>query len=137
VDRDTVPSNTISPLTAIINPYNFNPKTTFNGVNNIPPQTRYLMLDTVNDSTLRGQSSYDGPDAWKNLDGSDPYIQENSIIEWDGAFWITVWNPTSANSGTYVTNLKTGIQYKWDGIQWLKSFEGEYAAGYWRLDLAA
>ena len=33
-------------------------------------------------------------------------------------------------------NLKTGVQYRWgsDG-QWMKSFEGEYASGYWRLDL--
>jgi flagellin-specific chaperone FliS len=33
-------------------------------------------------------------------------------------------------------NLKTGVQYRWgsDG-QWMKSFEGEYASGYWRFDL--
>ena len=137
LDLDTTPSNTVSPLTAIVNPYNFNPKTKFNGIANIPVGTRYLVLDTVNNSDQRGQSSYDGPDAWKNLDSSDPYIQENSIIEWDGAFWITVWVPGVANAGTYFTNLTTGIQYKWDGTQWLKSFEGEYAAGYWRFDLDA
>ncbi len=64
-------------------------------------------------------------------------IQENSIIEWDGEFWITVWVPGTATAGTYFTNLTTGIQYKWDGTQWLKSFEGEYGAGYWRFDLDA
>ena len=137
LDLDTTPSNTVAPLTAIVNPYNFNPKTKFNGIANIPVGTRYLVLDTVNNSDQRGQSSYDGPDAWKNLDSSDPYIQENSIIEWDGAFWITVWVPGIASAGTYFTNLTTGIQYKWDGTQWLKSFEGEYAAGYWRFDLDA
>jgi hypothetical protein len=137
LDLDTTPSNTVGPLTAIVNPYNFNPKTKFNGIANIPAGTRYLVLDTVNDSEQRGQSMYDGPDAWKNLDGSDPYIQENSIIEWDGEFWITVWVPGTATAGTYFTNLTTGIQYKWDGTQWLKSFEGEYGAGYWRFDLDA
>ena len=137
LDLDTTPSNTVAPLTAIVNPYNFNPKTKFNGIANIPAGTRYLVLDTVNNSEQRGQSSYDGPDAWKNLDGSDPYIQENSIIEWDGEFWITAWVPGTATAGTYFTNLTTGIQYKWDGSQWLKSFEGEYAAGYWRFDLDA
>jgi hypothetical protein len=137
LDLDTTPSNTIGPLTAIVNPYNFNPKKRFNGIANIPAGTRYLVLDTVNNSEQRGQSSYDGPDAWKNLDGSDPYIQENSIIEWDGEFWITAWVPGTATAGTYFTNLTTGIQYKWDGTQWLKSFEGEYGAGYWRFDLDA
>ena len=137
LDLDTTPSNTVGPLTAIVNPYNFNPKTKFNGIANIPAGTRYLVLDTVNNSEQRGQSSYDGPDAWKNLDGSDPYIQENSIIEWDGEFWITAWVPGTATAGTYFTNLTTGIQYKWDGTQWLKSFEGEYGAGYWRFDLDA
>jgi len=137
LDLDTTPSNTVKPLTAIVNPYNFNPKKRFNGIANIPAGTRYLVLDTVNNSEQRGQSSYDGPDAWKNLDGTDPYIQENSIIEWDGESWITAWVPGTATAGTYFTNLTTGIQYKWDGSQWLKSFEGEYGAGYWRFDLDA
>lgn len=137
LDLDTTPSNTVKPLTAIVNPYNFNPKKRFNGIANIPAGTRYLVLDTVNNSEQRGQSSYDGPDAWKNLDGSDPYIQENSIIEWDGESWITAWVPGTETAGTYFTNLTTGIQYKWDGSQWLKSFEGEYGAGYWRFDLDA
>jgi hypothetical protein len=35
----------------------------------------------------------------------------------------------------YFTNLRTNIQYRWNSGQWLKSFEGEYAAGYWRFDL--
>jgi hypothetical protein len=35
----------------------------------------------------------------------------------------------------YFTNLRTGIQYRWVEDQWLKSFEGEYGAGYWRFDL--
>ena len=33
----------------------------------------------------------------------------------------------------YVTNATTGIQYKWTGTQWLKSFEGEYAPKSWRV----
>jgi len=137
IDRDTVPSNTLDALTAIIDPYNFNPKKTFNGISNIPVGTRYLMLDAVNSSVNRGQSGYDGPDAWKNLDSSDPEILENSIIEWNGDEWVTVFTPTEQNENNYVTNLTTGIQYKWDGQQWLKSFEGEYTAGFWRFDLDA
>jgi hypothetical protein len=76
----------------------------------------------------------DGPDAWKNIDGSDIYISANSIIEWDGSKWNKIFDPETQDI-IYITNLRTGIQYKWDGVQWLKSFEGEYVPGSWRFDL--
>lgn len=76
----------------------------------------------------------DGPDAWKNLDGSDTYIAANSMIEWNGSTWNMIFDPDTTDI-TYITNLRTGIQYKWDGTQWLKSFEGEYVPGSWRFDL--
>lgn len=76
-----------------------------------------------------------GPEAWKNLDGSDTYIKANSIIEWNGSRWIPVFDPEEITTNIFITNLRTGIQYKWDGVQWLKSFEGEYLPGSWRLTL--
>lgn len=76
-----------------------------------------------------------GPEAWKNLDGSDTWIKANAIIEWTGNQWVPVFEPEDEYANTYITNLRTGIQYKWDGIQWLKSFEGEYLPGSWRLEL--
>lgn len=118
-------------IDAVINPQTFNPVKTFGSV---ATGTRYLMLDSVNLSKQVGQSDYDGPDAWKNRDGSDPVIVENSIIEWTGNVWETVLEST-VDEIVYVTNLKTGIQYKLEKGQWYKSFEGEYAAGTWRLDL--
>ncbi len=81
------------------------------------------------------KDNYDGPDAWKNSNGTDPVIVSNSIIEWTGTSWNTIFDPSTYEGIAYITNLKTGIQYKWDGAQWLRSFEGEYAAGYWRFDL--
>jgi hypothetical protein len=97
------------------------------------------MLDDVNNSENVGQSygvspftnNYDGPDAWKNSDGNDPVIKANSIIEWNGSAWVTIWNPATGANPTYLQNLRTGIKYRWDGDQWLKAFEGEYAPGYW------
>ena len=74
-----------------------------------------------------------GPEAWKNLDGSDSFIKANSIIEWNGSKWITIFDPVEVTANVYITNLRTGIQYKWDGVQWLKSFEGEYLPGSWKL----
>ena len=76
-----------------------------------------------------------GPSAWKNLDDSDVFIKANSIIEWDGSRWVSVFDPEEVTTNIYITNLRTGIQYKWDGVQWLKSFEGEYLPGSWRLTL--
>lgn len=147
------PSNTViagkTYVDAIIDPYKFNPVEVFGSRNLIPTGTRYLMLDDVNNSANVGQyieggrwnygdsakTAYDGPDAWKNMNNDDPVIKANSIIEWNGSAWITVFEPTEENAPTYITNSRTGIQYRWDGEQWLKSFEGEYAAGYWRFDL--
>jgi hypothetical protein len=76
-----------------------------------------------------------GPGAWKNLDNSDVFIKANSIIEWSGTQWVSVFDPDQVATNVYITNLRTGIQYKWDGVQWLKSFEGEYLPGSWRLTL--
>ena len=187
-DPDTLPTNTLIPSTitgissrgtvdAIIDPYKFNPRIAYNGVANIPLGVRFLMLDDVNP----GNVNVDGPDAWKNLDNSDPEIIANSIVEWNGSRWVTLtptWevstfpftndvvykegqilkygtlvykakqdvtkndNLISIDSNTdffeeinlYTQNLKTGIQYRWSETQWLKSFEGEYAASDWSLD---
>lgn len=133
-DRDTLPSNTIitsdfnpqgkTYVDAIIDPYKFNPIKCPGGRN---PGVRYLMLDDVNPN----DANVDGPDAWKNLDGSDPIIYTNTIIEWDGTKWVEIWNPTITTGPVYIQNLRTGIQYRWDGIQWVKSFEGEYLSGEW------
>ena len=76
-----------------------------------------------------------GPEAWKNLDGSDTFIKANSIIEWNGSQWVRIFDPEEITTNVFITNLRTGIQYKWDGVQWLKSFEGEYLPGSWRLTL--
>lgn len=159
VSIQDIPSNSIitstvypagrTTIDAIIDPYSFNPIKEFGGINNITPGTRYLMLDDVNTSTNAGdfmkygqnpfdgssRDPYDGPDAWKNLNDSDPVIKNNSIIEWTGSLWETVFDPDTAEGVFYFTNLKTGVQYRWENGQWLRSFEGEYAAGYWRFDL--
>jgi hypothetical protein len=133
-DNDTLPSNTIidgvarssSSLTsidAIIDPENYNPTTKTAGV-------RYLLLGSIgsNDNT-------DGPDAWKNNDGTDFIANENDIIEWDGVSWHVVWDASDSSDVIYTTNLNTGIQYKWDGTEWIQSWEGYYSHDNWMLYL--
>jgi hypothetical protein len=143
-DQDTIPTNTTidssvvglsarGTIDAIIDPFKFNPIERWGGAANIPLGTRYLLLETIGDP-----NNVDGPEGWKGSDGSTQtsyQLVENSIVEWDGTKWATILDPETAANPTYVQNLKTGIQYKWDSVQWLKSFEGEYAPGYWRLDL--
>ena len=158
LDADTYPENSeVAPIDiqgrrlsgdssgtidAIINPYKFNPLETYGNHSSIPLGIRYLMLDDVNPRN----ANQDGPDGWKNLNGSDPVIYANSIVEWSGSAWITVWDSEDntledasiTNQDfvpTYIQNIRTGIKYKWDGIQWLKAFEGEYDSGQWNFKL--
>jgi hypothetical protein len=120
-------------IDAIVDPTTFNPVERWQGLANIPLGTRYLLLESIGDP-----KNADGPDGWKGTDGSTQTsykLFENDIVEWNGTQWVPVFDASATADITYVQNLRTGVQYKWDGEQWLKSFEGEYAAGYWRFDL--
>ena len=75
----------------------------------------------------------DGPDAWKNMDGSDFAAFANDIVEWDGQRWHIVFDASATTNVVYTTNLNTGTQYKWQDGEWVLSFEGEYPDGTWRL----
>ena len=154
-DEDTIPTNTTltSPagrnntgsIDFIINPGTYNPTTAK------AAGLRLLLLGAINTSANVGglmdfgqdpsdgssKDPYDGPDAWKNADGSDFVAGENDIVEWDGTQWTIVFD-ASTDSGTttkYITNLNTGVQYRWTGTEWILSFEGEYRKGTWRLSL--
>jgi hypothetical protein len=35
----------------------------------------------------------------------------------------------------YVTNITTGTQYEWTGVEWVKSYQGVYVGGTWSLVL--
>jgi hypothetical protein len=77
-----------------------------------------------------------GPNAWKNADNSDFIANANDVIEWSGSIWNVVFNAAATTDTiTYLTNIYTNVQYKWDGVSWRKSFEGEYPRGTWRLEL--
>jgi len=132
-NADTYPGNTTvvssyraSPGTfdAIINPLTFNPTTT------TPPNgTRYLLIDDIGDT----QTNIDTNNsvAWGTL-----VAKANDIIEYNGTAWTVVFSAAqNEDSLIYQTNIYTGVQYKWNGVSWVKSFEGEYRAGAWRLVL--
>jgi hypothetical protein len=132
-DADTIPANTIidgrGSIDAIINPETYDPKTV------VISGMRFLILENINVANDYGTSGYDGPDAWKNVDGSDFQAHANDIIEWDGSKWNIIFNSRNTSTVTYITNSYTGIQYKWSDGQWSKSFEGVYDKALWRLIL--
>lgn len=134
-DEDTIPTNTTLPSPAgrnntgsidfIIDPGKYNP------TDAKAAGLRLLLLGDINTSSNVGEAGYDGPDAWKNADNTDFVAGENDIVEWSGTAWSVVFD-ASTDSGTatkYITNLNTGVQYRWTGTEWILSFEGEYRKG--------
>ena len=119
IDSHTIPSSTLAPVDKIINPLTYNPGTPADG-------TRYLLIDNI------GSEGNTTP-AWGNL-----VAQANDIIQYSVSTgkWTVVWSPATVDSTIpYVTNLNTGIQYRWNGTAWVKSYEGIYIAGKWTLVL--
>lgn len=121
IDGDTVPANTLTAVKKIINPATFDPGTPSNG-------DRYLVINDVGDSTASFQSS-----TWGTLVATvGDIIEYNSTTsKWNVAFDAS--NPDSTQH--YVTNLNTGIQYRFNGTEWVKSYEGVYTAGNWSIVL--
>lgn len=128
-DVDTYPSNTLNPIDAIIDPR----KVTVDASITSPSTgTRYLLLHAVGSFD---NSVGDGPSAWRGSDGSDLVANANDIVEYDGTQWDVVFDSEQESSVQYVSNLNTGVQYKWNLDQWIKSWEGEYKNGLWTLVL--
>jgi hypothetical protein len=131
IDSDTIPGNSLASIDAIIDPTTFSPK------NLTTTHVRYLILEDINtDPLLADAIDLDrAAQAWRNTDGTYLVARANDIIEWDGSQWTVSFTSSTVTELTYITNIRTGIQYVWDGENWSKSFEGEYTAGNWRLVL--
>ena len=76
-----------------------------------------------------------GPAAWKNADGSDFVADANDIVEYDGATWHIIWDASTENDTTYVTNVTTGQQYYWNDYYWQTAVDGYYPRGTWTITL--
>ena len=121
IDQDTIPANTLTAVNKIINPLTFAPCSPGDG-------DRYLIIDQLGDSTATVQSS-----TWGTLVAS-----VGDIIEYDLANtkWIKVFDASHPDSTQhYVTNSHTGIQYRFNGTEWVKSYEGVFTAGNWSIVL--
>ena len=150
-DTDTVPMNTIltsgpiirgpAPVSlsrgtvdAIVDPQTFNPRPLINGVLGWPiSDSRYLILEDINPQA--STPNYQGPEAWRNFNNTDFVGYANDVIQWNGVEWKVLFNSRTTTNLTYITNARTGVQYAWNGESWMKSYEGIYTAGKWRLVL--
>lgn len=124
---DTIPANTLSPIDAIIDPLNVDVDSVL-----LTPEsgTRFLLTQDIG-SGINDQ----GAIGWRGADNSDLIAHGGDIIEFDGDHWAVVFDSQQETTLQYVTNLVTGIQYKWINREWIKSFEGKYPGGQWSLAL--
>jgi len=120
VESDTVPTNDLPAVTKIINPLRSAPDA---GLATAAQGQRYLVLNAIGDA-----SNTDGPDAWGDL-----VAGANDIVEYNGTKWQVAFDSSSDSGVHYMTNTNTGLQYKWTGTEWVKSYEGEYRAGDWSI----
>jgi len=134
VDVDTVPANTVSAIDAVVNPLRSGPgvltgKTTFPSA--ITGQ-RYLLTESTGDVN---NPANDVATAWKGTNDVQLIANTNDIIEYNGSNWDVVFDASDLSNKDYVTNITTGLQYKWNGTQWVRSVEGVYPGGEWSLVL--
>lgn len=128
-DIDTYPTNTLTPIDAIIDPRK---DSAIALAQSATAGSRYLILNNIG-SWNNPQGT--GPSIWRGTNGQDLVANANDIIEYNGTNWTIVFDSQQIDSIQYVSNLNTGTQYKWNGNQWVKSWEGEYKNGEWTLVL--
>jgi len=126
VDLDTIPSNTLAAVDRIIDPLLQGPG---HGLPAAHIGQRYLLLnDTGNIVNAPGAA------AW-TTNGEDYLVAlKYDIVQYNGTKWVVSFRAAGTTANNYVTNLANGQQFKWNGIEWLRSWEGLYREGEWRLD---
>jgi hypothetical protein len=124
-DPDTLPTNTVLPVNAIIDPQSSRPS---KDLQNLAVGTRYLL---VNDYVTQPGAvpTYN----WQGIDNTPLVAYANDIIQYNGSHWIVAFDSRNETSINYVTNMTTNTQYRWNGVEWAKSYEGYYENGKWQL----
>jgi len=123
VDPDTLPQNTLDAVDSVINPYRKAPGA---GLPDAVTGVRYLIVENL------GSGSEAWGQLYKIISGQKvPTSQANAndIIIFDGSDWVVDFDSEVIQTIQFVTNLTTGVQYRYLGNTWIKSYEGWYAAG--------
>jgi len=114
---------------AIVNPLSYNPYRPLG--TEITNQTisvgkRFLIIEDIGDIT-----NVTPAQAWGEL-----VAKANNIIEWSGTDWNIIFDHSQyPDTMVWQTNIYTGVQYVWNGVSWVKSFEGVYEANQWKIVL--
>lgn len=114
IDPDTLPQNTLAPVTAVINPQVTGPNA---GLPGPVPGVRYLIVEPIgapDNSTV----------SWGTV-----VANANDIIQYTGTEWVVSFDSQASTNTQFVTNLATNIQYRYAEDIWMKSYEGWYMAG--------
>jgi hypothetical protein len=117
VDEDTLPTNTLGMINAVIDPLK-----NFPGDGHVPVAAvgqRYLLLNDIPSNQYWTSST----------------AIKHDIVEFNGSTWTTSFNSSANSAISYVTNAATSDQYKWTDGSWINSVEGIYNPGYWRMYL--
>jgi hypothetical protein len=116
IDPDTLPANTLQPVSAVIDPHKTYPIT--GGLPSPVEGARYLILNDI------------GPcEAWGDVTAS-----MGDIIQFHSGAW-TVSFHTAGSGIQYVLNSHSGRQLRWTGDDWVLAIDGTYGPGYWRLNI--
>ena len=102
----------------------------------IDPTTIYPGHGMVNpvagDRFLIVEDTVPNTAAWGNF-----AAHANDIIEYDGSAWHVLFDSVQDLQPLLQANIYNNVrvQYAWDGVSWVKSFEGDYKVGQWRIVL--
>ena len=125
--NDTLPVNNLPAVNSIIDPFTV---VVDNTILNPTVGYRFLILDDIGATT-----NTVGATAWRGSDNVDLIAKKNDIIEYNGDHWVVSFIAAEADEVKYVTSLANNVQYKFENNMWLKSVEGHYKAGTWRIVL--
>jgi hypothetical protein len=119
VNIATLPSNTISSINMIVNPQEVSPG---NGLANSSIGDSYLLTSNIGS-------------AWPyDTVNSSAHAQENDIITYNGNAWVTTFLSSNNQSNIqFVFDNSSNVQYKWNGIEWIRGWEGYYNNANWRM----
>lgn len=122
IDKDTLPQNTMPPVNSIINPQMTGPNA---GLPGPMPNVRYLIVENIGSTDASTV-------AWGDL-----VANANDIIQYDAgqSKWRVSFDSQNATTVEFVTNLTTGMQYRYvphEGV-WMKSYEGWVDQGDWSV----
>lgn len=117
IDIDTLPSNTLRPVDALINAGRTGPGA---GLPVPAEGIRYLLVEGgLSPSVAWGQFT----------------AEENDIIEFRGGQWVIDFKARDIKVPHYVLNTTRSQQLRWSGTEWSLSIDGDYAPGFWKLML--